>query len=65
MPNIQNNGKILNDRLYARQKENTRICIVFISHGCHLVGMSTDTATGVHDPKLSMYCMKFPCIASR
>lgn len=44
---------------------NTRICIVFISHGCHLVGMSTDTATSVHVPKLSMYCMKFPWMASR
>jgi len=65
VPNIQNSGKILNYRLYARQKEYTRICIVLISHGCQLVGMSTYTTTGVHAPKISMYCMKFPCMASR
>ena len=65
VPNIQNNVNILNGRLYARQKENPKICTVLISHGCHLVGMSTDTTTGVHVPKISMYCMKFPYMASR
>lgn len=51
--------------LYARQKENARICVVLISHGCHLAGMSTDTTIGVHIPKISMYYLKFPCMASR